>query len=257
MHSRYLVRRRQLTSSPGCVSLRRMTAATTGGDPLAAISFLLRLQTHNGDNVPLGLYQDVSCTIPATVDGDPIAAWRDETPGGGGLLLVQGAIELQGILVFVNGTPTIYPDGIDDMMARSGPLSLSAAVMVVGAEAPSVHDCALVTTRYNDSYWAFGGVGYFGTFRNTRLEGYPSVVPVTGYHTHTIKSGASYEVRIDGVSQGVQSGDFDTGNKFEVFKRGNGTIFYDRPIVSIFVAQTLTDAEITLTENYSASLNPT
>ena len=84
-------------------------------DPLAGIDFTIRLQTHNGNNVPLGLYQDVACTVPATQDFDPIAAWRDELSGSGFVVSVPFS-DRYPFLFFDNGIPTVQFDGIDDYL---------------------------------------------------------------------------------------------------------------------------------------------
>lgn len=88
---------------------------SSGGwtDPLAGIPFALRLQTHRGDNVPLGLYQDTTCTIPATADGHSVAAWRDELSGSG-LIATQSNAMKQPTLRFVDGVPVLRFDGVDD-----------------------------------------------------------------------------------------------------------------------------------------------
>lgn len=75
--------------------------------------FALRLQTHNGDNAPLGLYQDTACTIPATQNGDPVAGWKDVL-GASGLVAIQTDSQKQPILLFVGGVPTVWYDGVDD-----------------------------------------------------------------------------------------------------------------------------------------------
>ncbi|MBX3740258.1 MAG: hypothetical protein KF712_04660 [Akkermansiaceae bacterium] len=84
-------------------------------DPMAEVPAILRLQTHRGNGIPLGLYQDVACTIPATTEGDSIAAWRDEISGGG-LVAVQSVSTKRPTLRFVSGTPVIRFDGADDVL---------------------------------------------------------------------------------------------------------------------------------------------
>lgn len=81
-------------------------APETPVDPLAGIVLSLRLQTHNGDNVPLGLYQDTACTVPATEAGDLIAAWRDEISDSG-LTALQATEGKRPELQFVSGVPCV------------------------------------------------------------------------------------------------------------------------------------------------------
>lgn len=88
--------------------------SSTPVDPLAPFPWAVRLQTHiPGGNTPLGLYQDVTCTIPCTMDGDPVAAWRDELSMSG-VIAIQADTQKQPILVFVSGFPTVYFDAVDD-----------------------------------------------------------------------------------------------------------------------------------------------
>lgn len=84
-------------------------------DPLADIDFALRLQTHRGDGVPLGLYQDTAFTIPATTAGQSIAAWRDELSGSA-LIATQSVSTKRPTLRFTNGIPWLEFDGIDDWL---------------------------------------------------------------------------------------------------------------------------------------------
>lgn len=90
-------------------------------DPLAGIVFALRLQTHKGDNVPLGLWQDTAGTIPAVLDGDPVARW-DDVLGTSGLSALQANTMQQPLLRFVNGTPVVRFDGVDDQMVVTTPV---------------------------------------------------------------------------------------------------------------------------------------
>jgi hypothetical protein len=89
--------------------------AAANADPLAGFNFAVRLQTHNGDGVPLGLYQDISCTTPATQDFDTIAAWRDELSESG-VTLTQEDPDKQPILRILTGVPAVEFDGIDDVL---------------------------------------------------------------------------------------------------------------------------------------------
>jgi hypothetical protein len=94
-------------------------------DPLAGISFALRLQTHNGNNVPLGLYQDTACAVPATMDGDPIAAWKG-TLMGSPVTFTQADSQQQPLLFFQAGVPVVLGDGVDDILI--GPLVTASLV---------------------------------------------------------------------------------------------------------------------------------
>jgi hypothetical protein len=74
-------------------------------------SYQLRLQTHNGDNVPLGLYQDAAMTIPAMEDGDPIYVWKDVLTSSG-LVYTAPDSSQRPTLRFRYGVPVVnFPGG--------------------------------------------------------------------------------------------------------------------------------------------------
>ncbi len=84
---------------------------------------------------PLGLYQDLACTVPATTEGHPIAAWRDElTPSG--LTAVQAEGEKRGVLHFINGVPCVRTDSVDDGYTIPGCDALMPYVIEVLAACP-------------------------------------------------------------------------------------------------------------------------
>ncbi|MEH1905827.1 MAG: hypothetical protein V7L04_31730 [Nostoc sp.] len=76
----------------------------------------------------------------------------------------------------------------------------------------------LVRTFSIDDYWKFVSVsGYFGTFRNSRYEGYPSGMPSTGNHLISIHASATdYEVVVDTISKGVQQSSYVPGDRFRI-----------------------------------------
>lgn len=93
-----------------------------GGDPLAAYSFMLRLQCCAGFGVapyaPLGLWKDTSMTIPATSDGDLVAAFADVL-GASGLVALQSNSSLRPTLRFTGSIPWLEY-GVGDYMAIPG-----------------------------------------------------------------------------------------------------------------------------------------
>lgn len=76
----------------------------------------------------------------------------------------------------------------------------------------------LVRTSPIDDYWKFvAGTGYFGTFRSSRYEGYPSSMPSTGNHLISIHaSPTDYEVVVDTISKGVQQSSYVPGDRFRI-----------------------------------------
>lgn len=103
--------------APTIIGGRRGISSSLGilPDPLAALTFALRLQTHSGfgatPNAPFGLYTDTACTTPATVAGDLVAAWRDEL-GTSGIVLTQATSLKRPTLQFVSSKPVLRFDGL-------------------------------------------------------------------------------------------------------------------------------------------------
>ena len=113
-----------------------MVAGSAWTDPLAEITLGLRLQTHWGNKVPFGLYQDTACTIPATNDGHLVMAWRDELSGSG-LVLKQSNTMLAPVLRFVGGVPVVRFDGDGDYLI-SDSVGISVRTLVSGCCAYSI-----------------------------------------------------------------------------------------------------------------------
>lgn len=84
-------------------------------NPLAGFGFALQLQTHRGNGIPIGLWQDVDGTIPATQDFDPVALWTDEV-GGTLLSASQTDVSKQPFLLFIDDIPSVVFDGVDDCL---------------------------------------------------------------------------------------------------------------------------------------------
>lgn len=99
-------------------------------DPLAGLPFGLRLQTHNGDNVPLGLWQDVARTIPAVNEFDLVAAWEDVLSESG-IVATQADPDKQPTLVFINGVPFVEFDGIDDFLVHGVGSAVPSSIFAV------------------------------------------------------------------------------------------------------------------------------
>lgn len=106
------VQRARLGNAAGCDAY---LLSTTPPDPLAGFTWSARLQTHNGNNVPLGLYQDTACTIPATEDGHLIKGWKGELMGTP-ITATQADDQKAPMLVFNGATPTALFDGVDDFL---------------------------------------------------------------------------------------------------------------------------------------------
>ncbi len=77
----------------------------------------------------------------------------------------------------------------------------------------------LLRTASLDDYWRFSNnsAGYFGTFRSSRYEAYPSGMPDSGHHLVSIHASSNtYEVILDNVSKGVQSSTYSAGDRFRI-----------------------------------------
>lgn len=82
----------------------------------------------------------------------------------------------------------------------------------------------LIRTSNIDDYWRFtnDSNGYFGTFLNTRQNGYPTLMPATGNHLISIHSSSTtYEILQNNLSRGVRtsaanSAGFNPGTIFRI-----------------------------------------
>lgn len=77
----------------------------------------------------------------------------------------------------------------------------------------------LIRTKSLDDYWRFSndGNGYIGTFLSSRVDNYPSAMPLSGSHLVSIHAKTnSYEVLLDNVGKGVQDVAYDAGDRFRV-----------------------------------------
>ncbi|MFB2880869.1 hypothetical protein, partial [Floridanema aerugineum] len=81
----------------------------------------------------------------------------------------------------------------------------------------------LVRTQPNgETWWRFSnGKGYFSVFRNSRLEEYPSAMPLNGNFLLSIHSRSNdYEIFINNASQGVVGGNYFKGDRFLICPKG-------------------------------------
>lgn len=111
----------------------------------------------------------------------------------------------------------------------------------------------LQTSGYTDIWWRYNldGKGYIGEFRSPRINEYPSSMPLEGNHIISIRSGASeYEVRIDGVSQGIRTPSFNRHSIFILnrYDTGINGFIYGCMIRRGDVIQEVIDSEIYINE---------
>jgi hypothetical protein len=209
-------------------------AASRKRDPLAGISLTIRLQTHRGDGVPLGLYQDTACTIPAINDGHSIAAWRDELSDSG-LTAVQSVSTKRPTLKFVSGKPVVRFDGVDDYLSvtlpRPFPFSLALAARSANSSFGGMSGYGSGSLAIGNGFNGFAPESAFwlwGPDSGTTF-GQPSSID-THWHTHLAKistgSNVGWQMFRDGVevgSPGITSSSLsDAPTTLHLGQDGNG-----------------------------------
>jgi hypothetical protein len=122
-------------------------AGASLADPLASLTLDVRLQTHLGDGVPHGMYQDAAATIPADTAGDLVYLWRDEI-NSTGLQLVQATSSNRPVLQFDGGLPYLDCTGGKNMISSSVLTSYgfgrtAAIVMKVLSADTNKYDCSM------------------------------------------------------------------------------------------------------------------
>lgn len=125
-------------------------------DPLAGYTFVLRLQTHRGDGVPYGLFQDAAGTVPATSDGHPVGCWKDLISGSG-LAAVQANAPKRPTLRFSSGLPFVSFDGVDDMTVVTG---------FVASEVSTILTRMLLTKETFCKPWSHPSVQHVSSYVN-------------------------------------------------------------------------------------------
>lgn len=228
-------------------------------DPLAGIVFALRLQAQQGDNVPIGLYQDTACTIPALLDGDPIAAWRDEL-GTSGLILIQSDSQKQPMLLFDGGTPTVYFDGVDDFLAvTSANLALQPYTAFVIGSADNGTNSRFFENRNGGARSLFGPqdansfLMYAGSLGPQPAATFPNAMA----QWTCVFNGASSLLRKNGAQ--VATGDpgangIDTGLIIGATHDGSGEFLTGAMSAMLLKSGAVSGAQLTLIESYLSTL---
>lgn len=225
-------------------------------DPLAGIDFLLRLQTHRGDNVPFGLYQDTACTIPATSAGHPIGAWRDEFSGV--TVYTQSDNTKRMVLSFISGVPVVTKTSDDDFL--TSPLATPDSLQfIIGARLVS----PVVFFRVNKFDLAATGVLQLSDTGVQAITSYSWEEASNGHRVHSAKltkSGANISgtMFLDGTSMAsgtvVQSA-LD-GDSAIAAANSAGAIAGYADYTSIYVISSLDDSTRQIIESYAATLRP-
>jgi methionine-rich copper-binding protein CopC len=167
----------------------------------------------------LKLHLDAS-RLTGLSDGNPVTIWTDISGLGNHATTSGGTpIYKTGVL---GGKPVIRFDDASSFTTAN-----------LSAHFPTAVTAFIVTTIDNDGsytlvkanpgineWWRFGGLSYPGFFRSSRLEGY-CPMPDSGSRLFAISSSAStWEMLIDGASQGVAGGHYNAGGALVI---GNGS----------------------------------
>lgn len=166
--------------------------------------------------------------ITGLSDNDPVATWEDSSSANHDFTEATNRPVYKTNIV--NGKPVVRFDGTNDKLSGgdlSGSFPSAATSFIVFSEA-NANKYTIYTTKNNDTHYSFVAPtdGYYGVFRSTRINNYPSSVPQTDNVFRmwtTLSSSSTYEVWIDQVSQGSQTAGFDGGNDHEIgYQDGQG-----------------------------------
>jgi hypothetical protein len=246
--------RRSSWSSPDLYHLQRLPGdlvnILSAGDPLADYAFQIRLQTHFGDNVPLGMYQDVACTIPAVNEFDPVAAWRDEITGSV-LLLSNANTDQQPMLLFIDGKPVITTDGIDDVLIQ--PIS-GFQPAYIAARTQFISGSGRVTTQPG------GGNGGFTSFSGwTARYGGSDIVlgpPTAGFDSLFIQGGVgTSRTALNGANTPQADNSLPVAT-WTMGGDGTSQVLAMNMVALYFGALPIDASQQTVLENYTATLAP-
>lgn len=210
-------------------------------DPLAAYTFALRLQTHRGDGVPVGLFQDAAGTVPATADGDPVGCWKDVL--GAGLLSATQSVSTQRpTLRFRSGIPTLAFDGVDDFLQTT---VTSNTLRTMFSAQKSTDITAFRTIVDDGNVQCFMGQNNAG--KGVIIDSIGSIREGSGLTTNKevwtgyYFTGSPGEMRLRqaGVDNLlVLSGTFGSASAMRIGRAGNNSAAWQGDITSILLATT-------------------
>jgi hypothetical protein len=230
-------------------------------DPLAAITFKLRLQALKGfgatPNDPYSLFQDATLFTPATTNGDPIKGWIDSLSGSGENATQSNGAN-QGTLQIDNGIPTVSGAGSTffDLLSNIS-LSPSGFTLIVMQKTigqvnffghESLNKQARVDAGNPATMFAYAGGGPGSALGAVDR----SVYQVLSYQS----DGSTVEYFIDGVSQGTTG----IANDFElntIFNLTGGFLMLNGNVTALFAADPLSVSDRNTVENFCLNnLNP-
>jgi hypothetical protein len=148
-------------------------------------------------------------------DGDPVGTWTDQSGTSHDFTQATSGKKPLYKVNIKNSLPAVRFDGSDDEMS-AGDLSAvfpSAGTIACAVKATS-GSYMVYKTKENDSWWQFGGSGYWGAFRSSRLASTGTMPNDSAWHIFSCTAVASaYKVWVDAVNK-INSGSFtfDGGN---------------------------------------------
>jgi autotransporter-associated beta strand protein len=194
------------------------TSATASATLEITVNFVPTLP----DGLPGLILQLDASQLTGLSDGDPVATWNDMSGLANHATTSAGTpIYKTGVL---NGRPVVrFDDNSAFTTANLSSQFPSAATVFIVTTITGDGAYTLVKANPNvDEWWRWNGDGlsYPGFFRSSRIEGY-CPMPDSGSHVFAISSSASaWEMSINGTSQGVAGGNYNSGGALVI---GNGS----------------------------------
>lgn len=237
-------------------------------DPLAGITFALRLQTHTpGSTTPVGLYKDTACTIPALLAGDSVAAWRDEL-GTSGLVATQSNAVKQPVLAFDDdGFPVLRFDGGDDVLVHTvgvagSPCTMYALAKRNGGSAnyqTIVNACAPNTVLGNQIRARTQASANWGLYLNTAVSSSYSIDGAWRVMASVLRSATDVDLVTDGAVEtlaglGFYPGDANERRVIGAEDAAASTNVFSGDIKAVFITLSTSSIERGTVETYLATL---
>lgn len=164
-------------------------------------------------------------------DNDAIATAADSSGNSNELTQATSGLRPVYKTNIANGLPAMLFEGGSAHRLSGDVIPCSAAtwwcVFQVDSTAAGFE---IVGSGPGNSYYRFegDGNGYFGAFRGTRINTYPTGVPTTGVVIMTgVSTASTYQIYFNGTGQGAQSADFDQGSAFELGSDSGGGKNFD------------------------------
>lgn len=200
--------------------------------------------------------------ITGLSDGDPVATWSDES--GEGNDAAQGTAAFRPLykVAIQNGLAVVRFDGVNDLLrvtdlddAFSG--ISEGTLFAVFAPDGDTNYGVVEFSGAADGFWRWSGDGngYFALFRAARLAGQPTAQPTSGWHYHTIRSGAAngYQIRRNGSLDVNTTTNWGISADARIAMEGAANQFKGDIGEILVYADELTDAQVSTLETYLAN----